>query len=310
MKRERIVRGDRPPVVQDVKRIMDGVVVLDITFHRAGIRRKADLSKVETESDRSMLGLTKAIVDSDEYDAVLKLGYETRDWVAKRGLPSPLKRGTFLVPVNSIVEVYEHLDEIEIEFDKRVDAFLKVYPRQVEEAREKLLDQFDEDNYPSAKQLKMAFWLERRLLDFGVPNEKKIGIAIWKKEKERAEKTWQLAVDDIQIALREAFRNLVGHLAERLELKPDGTKKVFAESAITKIIEFIDLFKNRNLTGDSELEGLVAQARDVLAGKKADALRKNVVARGEVAGEMARVTAALDELLETAPRRRISLDDD
>ena len=159
-------------------------------------------------------------------------------------------------------------------------------------------------------QLRAAFSVERRLLDFGTPGEDKIGKALWESERKRAEETWRAAADEIQDALRCAFRSLVGHLAERLEPNPDGSRKVFRDTAIEKLTEFLDLFKARNLTGDAELEGLVIQARNVLQGKRPDALRKSNVIRGEVAREMGRVLTALDTLMGDAPRRRISFEED
>jgi hypothetical protein len=297
--------GARP----EIRKLMDSAVVLDLTFHRPGIRRKADISLVETDADKNMLGLTKAIVDSKEYAAVIKVASETRRWVGLRALPSPLKRGTYLISVELVADVYEYLDAADASYMAKAEEFLLVYPWQVREAKQKLLDQFDPDNYPSVKKLRAAFYVERRLIDFGVPNPEKIGKAFWLREKKRAEKTWAKAADEVQAALRTAFRELVGHLAERLQPKDDGTKKVFRDTAVDKVLEFVDLFQQRNLTGDAELSGLVTQARNVLKGKKADKLRTSVVARGEVAEEMGRVMTALDELMETAPRRRIRFDD-
>ena len=312
--RERLTLNDRPEAASSksttgMKRLMDSVVVLDLTFHRPSIHRKANIQLVETEADKKMLGLTKALVTSKEYSNVCRVATDVRAWIERRALPSPLKRGTYLISLELVPDVYEYLDKAEADYKAAAEEFLDAYPERVEEAREKLADQFDPENYPTVKELRPAFWLERRMLDFGVPSPNKIGKAFWSKEKKRAEQTWAKATDEIQEALRSAFRSLVGHLAERLEPKADGTKKTFRDSAITKLLEFIDLFKNRNLTGDIELEGLVIQARDVLKGKGGAALRKSAPLRGEVAGEMSRVLGALDELLENAPRRKISFDD-
>lgn len=320
MRRERLGFTDDvielavPPVPKkanrEVKAIMDEVVVLDLTFHRAGIRRKADISKVETGAKKDQLGLTKAIVDSKEYAAAMSVTGEARGWVDRRSLPSPLKRGTYLVPITMVAGVNDYLDQVEQRYLAKAEEFCRAYPDLVRRAKVDLADQFDADNYPSVGQLRRSFWVERRLLDFGVPSEAKIGKALWQQEKARAEATWSSAVDEIQVALRDAFRSLVGHLAERLEPNADGSRKVFRDTAIEKLLEFIDLFKSRNLTGDADLEGLIIQARNVLKGRNVKALRDNATARGEVAGEMARVMVAMDKLLEDAPRRKISFEDD
>ena len=296
--------------VTDVKKIMEDVVVLNLVFHRPGIHRRGDIEQVETESDKKMLRLSKEIVDSEEYTVVTALAGEARGWIRKRSLPSPLKRGTFLIPLGLVDTVNSYLDEVESRYNSKAENFLAVYPQKVQEAKSRLRGQFDDRNYPSVGQMRSAFWLERSFLDFGVPSEQKIGRELWRQEKARAEKTWSATVEEIQDALRTSFRALVGHMAERLEPKPDGKRKIFKNTAIDKITEFIDLFQARNITNDAELEGLVAQARNVLAGKNPDSIRKSDVVRGEIAGEMVRVTTALDQLLIDSPRRQISFDDD
>ena len=198
------------------------------------------------------------------------------------------------------------VDEYEAKYQELADKFVAVYPAKIKDAEERLgPSQFRADNYPSVKSARASFSIERRLLDFGVPSKKKIGLELWKQEREKAEAMWKDAAVEVQFALRESLRVLVAHLADKLEPKPDGSRKTLYSSAITNVTEFLDLFQSRNVTGDVELEGLVAQARNVLKGKKADTLRTNAMARGKVAGEMARVMGALDQLLEKAPRRKI-----
>jgi hypothetical protein len=302
----RIALSSAPAEIKDARRIMDNVVVLDITFHRPGIRRKADLALVETDAEKEMLGLTKGIVTSDEYQKVRRVANDTRHWLEVRSLPSPLKRGTYLVPVQLVGDVEDYLSKADSQYQEKADAFLEAYPRLVEEAKDRLRSQYNAKNYPATSQLKAAFSIERRFLDFGVPSEQKLGKALWEAEKQRAEASWSDAVLEIQEALRTAFRKLVGDLADRLEAKPDGSRKTFRDSTVEKVVQFIDLFKTRNLTNDIELEGLVTQARNVLDGKRPDALRNSAVKRNEVLAEMGRVTIALDKLLEKAPRRAIS----
>lgn len=315
MKRRRLTLEDAPEDgakalgVKDVKKIMDSVVVLDITFHRPGIYRKANIDLVETDADKKMLRLNKDIVSRKEYTAAIAVAYEARRWLDTRCLPSLLGRGTYFLPIANIGVVTDKLEEFERRYMAKFEEFLLVYPSLVRDAESRLGNQFDPKNYPSVEQLRSAVYIERRLLDFGVPSEDKLGRALWEEERKRAESTWRSAAEEIQCALRDAFRSLVRHLAERLEPNADGSKKVFKDTAVSKLLEFIDLFKNRNLVGDAELEGLVIQARDVLKGKKPDAIRKSDVKRGEVYSEMIRVQAALETLLMDAPKRAISFDD-
>jgi hypothetical protein len=317
MPRERVRIEDAPaapvnPVqVADAKKIMEKAVVLDVTFHRPGIRRKADISKIEVDADKEMLSLTKEIVDSPDYDACVSLANATRNkWLAVRCLPSPLKRGTYMVPITMIEEVSNKMDAVRAEYNTLADKFAEAYPERVEDARRRLKEQFNQANYPAQDAVRQAFWMETRFFDFGVPSKEKIGAIMWEKERDRAEKTWRGAAEEIQFALRESFQCLVSHLAERLTPEPGAkTKKTFQVTTVEKLNEFLDLFQKRNITNDVELEGLVIQARNVLKGKRVDTLRKNKTVREEVLGEFQRVNKALDKLMTDAPKRQIRFDD-
>ena len=297
-------------VKADVKKVLEDVVVLNLIFHRPGMYRRGDLDQITTDADKKMLHLSKDIVDSDEYGEIVTYANDVRKWVRKRTSASPLKRGTFLAKLSVVDELNAYLDEAEPRYKSKAESFLAVYPQKVQEAESRLRGQFVARNYPTVGQMRPAFWVERSFFDFGVPSAQKIGRALWEQEKRRAEETWAATIEEVQDALRVTFRSLVGHLAERLEKQPDGKRKIFKVNTIDKITEFIDLFQARNITNDAELEGLVAQARNVLAGKNPDSIRKSDVVRGEIAGEMVRVTTALDQLLIDSPRRQISFDDD
>lgn len=298
----------RRPITQ-IRDVVDKVVVLNLVFHRPGMYRRGDMGLVETESDKEMLRLSKEIVDADEYSDVVSYQNVVRAWIRKRSLPSPLRRGTFLVPIGVVDEVNAYLDSAAEEYMRLAGVFVGVYPQKVEAARSRLKDQFDERNYPTADIIRNAFYLERSFFDFGVPAAEKIGQELWDRERRRAESMWGSTFVEVQSALRAAFRDLVARLAERLEGQPTGKKKTFHDSTIEKITEFIELFEKRNVANDAEMQNLVGRAREVLSGRTPDDVRKSDAVRVQVAREMTRVTTALDRLLIDAPTRRISFDD-
>ena len=49
---------------------LENSVLLSVNKHAWGIRKKADLSKVETAADKSMLSMSKKLIECKEYDAI------------------------------------------------------------------------------------------------------------------------------------------------------------------------------------------------------------------------------------------------
>ncbi len=128
-------------------------------------------------------------------------------------------------------------------------------------------------------------------------------------EKRRSEETWRAAESEIKFALRSAFRQLIAHLADRLTPKETGEAKALHRSAIDNLLEFIAAFRDRNVANDSQLDELCHQARGILQGKTVEDLKGNQSAIQQLQGEMTRVTEVLDNLLQTAPKRRIAFED-
>ena len=106
-------------------------------------------------------------------------------------------------------------------------------------------------------------------------------------------------------AFADELSQLVGHLAERLSEQPDGSAKVFRDSAVNNLLEFFDRFQRLNIRSNEQLENLVQQARSVVDGKQPNALRTSEEMRQQVVRDLTRVEASLDGWLTDRPRRRI-----
>src|SRR3990172_5607830 len=124
--------------------LFDKTTCLSVTFHMPGRNRHGSLDKVTTEAEKSELVLTKRIFDSDNYRKCVRIAVKTRDWLNTRALPSPLKEGTYLIPIALLDSVESKMSEIKTEYAKAADAFILEYPGLILEWREKLKDQFDQ----------------------------------------------------------------------------------------------------------------------------------------------------------------------
>jgi hypothetical protein len=292
------------------KNIFENAVILDVTFHKPGNTRKGDKGEIDTSADKNRLGLSKKILQSSEYADVLAVANACRTWLASVALPGPMKAGSYIVPLEVLDRVYTRVTEAEAAYNAAADRFVAVIPELIERDREALKDQFCIKNYSAPEEARKCFYVERRLLDFSLPGQAKIGQFIYENEKKRVEQDLQNTANEIKLALREALQGLVGRLADALEVGPDGTKKVFRDTAVTKLKEYLDLFSARNIADDDELAELVKQAKGVLNGKTPDDLRTNITTRQMVKTEVARLANAAAQLVDKLPSRLISFDDE
>jgi hypothetical protein len=290
--------------------VFDRAVVLSLTIACLGTRRKVPATSVQVDADKDMLHVSKAILESDELDAIKTLDGEMRTWLGKRALPSPFRRGTFLIPLDLVEQVDGKIVEYQEKRRFLTDAFLAVYDKSVEDAKRRLNGLFDAADYPRADKVRASFCVGVQYLAFGVP-EKLEGIRkdLFEREKAKAEAQWKDAADEVRQALRAMLAELVDHMVERLHGNGDGKPKVFRDSLVENLSEYLELFDPRNITDDTQLAQLVERCRHTLDGVDADALRASDAIRTKVRLGMTQVQAVLDTMVVDRPARRILLED-
>ena len=106
----------------------------------------------------------------------------------------------------------------------------------------------------------------------------------------------------------EEFRKLVEHIVTRLQGLNDGTSKQFREENLNNLQSFFERFR-RVHRQQPELERLVEDAKQAVAGYRPDWLEESQPLRDMVRGSLEQVQAALDGMMVARPKRRISWED-
>lgn len=284
----------------------DNVLALAIHLHAWGNRKKADKSKVDTDMDKRMLNATKKLLDSAEWKAIRDYLVSIKNWVARRSMPAFFAEATYLFKKEMAQDVEIYLQEQRVGLQPLIDNFLDTYEIQIEQAKELLGNQFKRSDYPTREYLRQAFGFTTRWIAFDVP--KGLPKEIYDIEKQKAQQMWTEAAEQITMALRESFQELISHMAERLT-SSNGEKKIFRDSAIDKINEFVDLFKARNLTNDDALATLVDKAKEIIAGVDADDLRHSNRLRNSIRLQFGKINKELEGMIEVKKIRKFDFDE-
>ena len=286
--------------------ILDNSVLMRLSFGKAGNMRKGDLSEVTISADKDRLKLSKLLFVGPEYKAIGTFDALLTAWVNARAVNVETGfKGVSLLPKVLLSAVDIKLEKAKLERAELVEQFCTVYADEREQARERLDGQFLETDYPPVSEVRERFAVRWFYVSIGVADDLPPELA----EKERAKLAarFDQVADDVQLALRESLRDLVGHLSSRLAVDADGKKKVFRDSAVGNLTEFLELFSARNITDDSELSAIAARAERIIAGVSPDALRGRGDLRSEVASGLDGVKAAVSALIETKPGRKFDL---
>lgn len=285
--------------------LLKNSVAFSMSCSRWGNLRRADKNEIDTDADKKMLRLSKKLVNSEEYENIVKLQNRARKYVEDRTVPSFFHRGVYLVSLKSIEKVENYLNEVKKTMGELVEEFLSQYRVQIIEARESLGSQFNENDYPSPEYLRNSFGISWKWVTFDVPEN--LPESIFKVEREKAEKAWEEASESIKQALRESFMKLISHAKEKLTPIPGEKQKIFRDSLIENIEDFLRTFNDRNIVNDTDLQGLVEKAKGILINP--DNLRKDVSLRAKVAADFSEIEKNLDAMIITRPSRKFSFDD-
>ena len=196
-----------------------------------------------------------------------------------------------------ISEFREELDDAVLELDRRYDE-LRVA------ARNRLGELFDASDYPVS--LIGLFAMEHDFPSVEPPSYlRQLSPDLYEQECRRMQSRFDEAVQLAETAFTEELAKLVDHLSERLSGLSDGKPKVFRDTAITNLTEFLERFRKLNVRSNEQLDALVERAGQVVTGIEPQQLRDSSSLRQRVAAQMTSVQASLDQLLVDRPRRNI-----
>jgi hypothetical protein len=276
--------------------------------------QKADGSTAPSSVDigGNMMKATKQLIQSEKLDALNTFLNETKANLCGpfgKANPSKIKDGLFVVSKALVQEFEDTLNAALTEMrDVYLKAFLDDYLPAKERARTLPVKEgglgpiYDEKDYPLSGDLAEMFGLEWQWLALGVPDD--LPAALRAQAAEKLEKQFTEAAEEVTMALRVGFQELIAHAAERLTPGLDGKTKTFRNSLLENIQAFIDVFQDRNIMNDTALAELVNKAQEVLIGIKPDDVRKNADVRTSTLQQFKALEQSLDQIVEVKKSRR------
>lgn len=293
-------------------RIQRDAVLLYISQGRLRTRRKVDPASVETDIDKSLLHISKDILTSKELEEIGSFDSAVRNWVRVRCLPSPLKgKGVYILPVRLIESVLNYLEQAKRDRQPLIDTFCSFYEQRKLEAKPKLGTGFNEADYPAIDRVRSAFTFDVQVWTLETPGQlSAINRDLYQREVARMDNMWKEATRTVSGVLCSELQKLTARLAERLAPSEDGKRKIFRDSVVTNLTEWLDLFDARNLGDDTELAKVVEKAKKLIKGIDPETIRDSDHLRMDLEKDFSKLSSKLDELAVDRPLRAIDLDFD
>jgi hypothetical protein len=308
--------------IEEGKKVQENSILLMLSFSMPGLSRSvsrddiadrqdsnADDFAVSIDADTEMVKVSKVILNSPEYKAIRSHVGATKRAIARIGFRAIFKDACVLLPSEPQIleEVDTFVEERMEEFFVLKDAFVKVYPKQREDAK-RLRALYDKSEYPSTSAMNAAFKVTKRYFTFDTPNSlKTLNKKIYDREEQRTKEFWAETASKVEGALITSFSDLMKHALSKMTGAQDGKQKVLTDAALQRIESFLNVFEKRNITGSGQLSLIVDQARKVVKGVDAKAIREEGQVAKAVKEGFESVKKQLDDMLVDRPSRKIRL---
>ena len=286
-------------------------ICLVLKHGRFGNIKQADLSNVEVETDKTLLRMSKTLLDSPELEAIAKQDRQIVLKIRALAFNSLFKGGVYLVPLTMVQDIEQILSSSRTIREDLVDKACASYDQRVDEIQSRLGPEFNPLDYPSVDRFRAAFYCQHSYVTFETPARlKHISAALFAAEAHKAAERLESVAEECEQTMRAGLLQLVSHLADRLEPTDDGKKKRLTNTTITHLQDFLETFQMRNVTDDAQLGAIVEKARAMMAGVDQKLLKTDEAARQGVLNSLAGIKDMLNPLIIETGTRAITLEDD
>lgn len=242
--------------------------------------------------DRGMGRYNKCLinVEAESFKNLHSIGTEAREWHYAHTLPW-VHKGAQLLPVAQYLEYANQMRVFKERFEVAVSEFIKDYPKLKDQAKKKLNGLYNESQYPSVGDLKRRFGFDFNFLP--VPDSGHVVIDLANDEVKRIKRdTERMVAEAVDGAMKAAYERLYEPVQNMAAALKDPERR-FHDTLVTNVKEVVDILPKLNLTGDPELEALVAEVRKGLTKFGPQALRDDDEKRASTAKRAAEIAAKM-----------------
>jgi hypothetical protein len=243
------------------------------------------------DTDARRLTAGKKLIDTKHpaYAALTEKKAEIVDYWTRCTLPY-VEKGVRLIRRSKIAEFDEAMRGHRRDLADLVLALVGAYGEIKAQARAQLGSLYNEADYPEDIDLKFG-------VEWTYPNTEpppyllQLNPRLYAEEQERARSRFAEAVQAAEAAFADQLAGLVTHLAERLAPGPDGTRKVFRDTAVENFKDFFDAFRSLSVRSNPDLEALVERAQALVDRTSPEALRRDAAARQSTQAALSQIAA-------------------
>ena len=299
--------------------ILQRSVCFTLACHYLGNVRKVELSDLDLSKsndhekiNKDQLKLTKHLVDPKELRSAMRVLNAAKAYLRSAAIPTPSVFGerSYLIPLGLVEQVDGRLREFALRAEVESALLAERYPSLLDKAKKALGPHlFNAAQYPTVEDVRHAFRIDWDYVSFAAPDRlETVDRALFESAQAKFQTKMADAYEEVRYVLRETLLELSKGIVEKLTPGPDGKPKIFRNSVLDGLSNFLSTFDMRNITDDAELTRVVSRLKGLTHGLEPEALRDFDVVRATVLDGVREATKELDGLVTVGRGRAISFD--
>jgi hypothetical protein len=280
--------------MKSIKTLSDRAMYLVLDWSFLGIWKQAVTN--DTSND---VRASKRIVKSEAVSDMRKLNYKVRAMLAKYSLNSLFRPGVYVVPTENVETVDVFIQEAIVDMVSIREKLFGEWDDVIADAKERLGDLFDVNDYPSADKASAEFDMTYRYTSIATTPSmlQHIAADIYEQDLERTRKETEKELESFRSSLRVTLLEIVDNMRRTLS-KPDGEKRVFGQRFFKRLDEFMEGFDTKNLSDDGELAAIVKQLKSVANGTDVTTLKSDETLQGHLNEQLEDITHAMASMIQ------------
>ncbi|MEM4360025.1 MAG: hypothetical protein QXT45_05815 [Candidatus Bilamarchaeaceae archaeon] len=286
------------------------VAVVSISTHWIGVekrieRKYLDRMAASLNAEADTIKARKRLINTKNpsYAELDRLRYTVKYYCNSVTYPY-VEDGMRIISSGIIDEFNENMKKFEDNLKVIVSAFKANYKEIKEEAKEMLGELYNELDYPAEDEIDNCFGFKWRFLEVRPPEFLRvISPEIYEEERKKMAKDIMSSIIAIESKILESISGKLNEIKELLD-NPDPRKRI-RKSSVESLYSILDKIEKAPLYNRKMFTDLVNEIKSSIDMTNFDKARADAEARKLVSDVVSGISARVESLLETAPRRAI-----
>jgi hypothetical protein len=233
-------------------------------------------------TEAAFLDAHKHIIDKAQFKAITRAANKIRTRHYELTIPWN-HEGMSLLPSKVFWQYTQEMRALTDAFYTTVDNFLRHYEIYKADAKLRLGDLYEESDYPSLDRLRSSFRVDFSY--YPVPSADHFVVTIEAEELAAIKAGIQIELETNERQATQHLWDKVYELVSRAYLTLSDSDKIFKESLVDNLTQYVELIPALNVLNDKVLNRVIEMIKQDLCGYSADTLRFDKDTRAKVASK-------------------------